>query len=107
MTTYEKLIKDGKVAVIVSPGFGAGWSTWNHNQFEEELTFDKEIVEALLSEGPEAAVRVAERKYPGACLLGGDQIKVEWVTQGEQFQITEYDGSETLVTLGESEFFTA
>ena len=25
----EKYIKDGKVAVAYSPGFGAGWSTWN------------------------------------------------------------------------------
>jgi hypothetical protein len=25
----EKIEKDGKVAVAVSPGFGAGWTTWN------------------------------------------------------------------------------
>ena len=25
----EKIIRDGKVAVAVSYGFGAGWSTWN------------------------------------------------------------------------------
>ena len=24
----DKVIRDGKVAVIISPGFGAGWSTW-------------------------------------------------------------------------------
>ena len=25
----EKIIEDGKVAVLVSKGYGAGWSTWN------------------------------------------------------------------------------
>ena len=25
----EKIVRDGKVAVAVSYGFGAGWSTWN------------------------------------------------------------------------------
>ncbi len=25
----QKLSQDGKVAVLYSPGFGAGWYTWN------------------------------------------------------------------------------
>lgn len=25
----EKYEKDGKIAVLVSSGFGAGWSSWN------------------------------------------------------------------------------
>jgi hypothetical protein len=25
----EKVIKSGLVAVLISPDFGAGWSTWN------------------------------------------------------------------------------
>ena len=25
----EKLERDGKVAILYSPGYGAGWSTWN------------------------------------------------------------------------------
>ena len=24
-----KCIRDGKVAILYSPGYGAGWSTWN------------------------------------------------------------------------------
>ena len=27
----EKVIRDGKVAVLYSPGYGAGWSTWCYN----------------------------------------------------------------------------
>jgi len=28
-----KYIRDGKVAVLYSPGFGAGWSTWNDDEY--------------------------------------------------------------------------
>ena len=27
----NKLIRDGKVAVLISPEYGAGWSTWNYD----------------------------------------------------------------------------
>ena len=38
----EKVIRDGKVAVLVSPEFGAGWSTWADNA--EVAMFDPEVV---------------------------------------------------------------
>ena len=34
----NKLIKNGKVAVLYSPGFGAGWFTWNPTM--PELIFE-------------------------------------------------------------------
>ena len=37
-----KLVRDGMVAVLYSPGFGAGWYTWN--QECTELMFDPAIV---------------------------------------------------------------
>ena len=39
---YEK---DGKIGVLVSHGFGAGWSTWG----SDELAYDKRVVEFWLS----------------------------------------------------------
>ena len=27
--TIDKAINDGMVAILYSPGFGAGWSSWN------------------------------------------------------------------------------
>lgn len=45
----EKLEKDGKVAILYSPGFGAGWSTWN-SEWADQLVFDKEIAEAILND---------------------------------------------------------
>jgi hypothetical protein len=47
--TYEKYIKDGKVAVLYSSGFGAGWYTWNDESLTG-LVFDRDIVEAVLAE---------------------------------------------------------
>ena len=40
----EKYIQDGKVAILVSPGFGTGWSTWEG----KELAYDKRVVEFWL-----------------------------------------------------------
>lgn len=36
--------ENGELGVLVSGGFGAGWSTWNSN----ELAYDKRIVEKWL-----------------------------------------------------------
>jgi hypothetical protein len=38
--------KKGQIAVLVSGGFGAGWSTWN----QPELAYDKRVVEFLVIE---------------------------------------------------------
>ena len=38
----EKVVRDGKMAVLVSPGFGAGWSTWADNK--EDAVFAPEVV---------------------------------------------------------------
>jgi hypothetical protein len=37
----NKLVRDGLIAVIVSPGHGAGWYSWHGI---EELLFDPSIV---------------------------------------------------------------
>lgn len=93
----EKLIKDGKVAILISYGYGAGWSTWNSDC--PEMLFDKEIVEILLADDVDwaKAEEVAERKYPNAYLGGLDQLEVEWIKQGTKFRVNEYDGSEYIV----------
>ena len=46
MGDVPKLKRDGKVAVIYSPGFGAGWSTWADGNAEAVL-FDPELAEML------------------------------------------------------------
>ena len=39
----NKLIRDGQVAVIYSPEFGGGWSTWNPKP--PGILFDPAIVD--------------------------------------------------------------
>ncbi len=44
----KKVIRDGHVAVIYSPGFGAGWYTWNQLlDNAEQLIYDPMIVQIL------------------------------------------------------------
>lgn len=101
----EKLIVDGKVAVLVSHGYGAGWSTWNGD--DPGLIFDKTIVEHVQSGDKEAAVKRAEEIYKDGYFGGIDGLTVEWVTQGMAFEITEYDGSESLKVIGEQTYHIA
>ena len=95
----NKLIRDGKVAVLVSPGFGAGWYTWHR---VEELLFDPKVVE-MLEAGKKLAVieKYCEDTYGKgigeSIYLGGlDKLEVFWLPVGTLFRIDEYDGSESL-----------
>jgi hypothetical protein len=90
----EKLIRDGKVAVLYSPGFGAGWSTWN--QELPELLFNPAIVDFVeKAQWDELAVYV-ELKYPDIYDGGMRDLEIAWLDVGSQFRIHEYDGSESI-----------
>lgn len=102
----EKFIKDGQVAVLYSPGYGAGWSTWAY-EGREALVFDVDIVKAVLNNDVKLAKEIAERKYPEQYNGGIDELVVGWVPQGEEFDIREYDGNESLQIIGKSSFFVA
>jgi len=98
----DKVIRNGKVAILYSPGFGAGWSTWNDSN-KDFLLFDPDIVAAVQDGNRQLAADLAEKKgkeFFGeddyTCVLGARDLKIEWVEQGEAFEITEYDGSEQL-----------
>ena len=43
--TMRKLSENGKVAVLYSPEFGAGWYTWN--QDHPEILFDPAMVKLV------------------------------------------------------------
>lgn len=101
----NKVEKDGKVAVLFSPGFGAGWYTWNSEN--KELIFDPEIVEAILAEDRKKAFDIATQKWPDGYYGGADDLTVEWLEKGTAFRIDEYDGSENIVTLNEESYITA
>ena len=106
---FTKYIKDGKVAVLVSHGFGAGWSTWACDpdpDVRDGMMFDAVLVAHMLAGDCDAAFQYASDKY-GACAGGIEDLTVYWVPQGEQFEITEYDGAESLRIISQCKFHTA
>lgn len=102
---YQKYIKDDRVAVLYSPRFGAGWYTWN-TQYKG-LVFDKDIVEAVLNDNRELAAKIAEEKYPKTYTNGAADLKIAWLDENTIFEITEYDGRESIKIVGQSEYLIA
>ena len=94
-------LMDGDLrAVAISPGYGAGWSTWNDfspldpvvnliiltlhdassaDEFQELYSF-------IL--GPDTANDVSVSRF------GMKNIEIEWVHKDRQFRVEEYDGDE-------------
>jgi hypothetical protein len=99
--TYElrgdRIVRDGTdVAVLVSPGFGAGFTTW----CDGVSPYEPKVVAALLADrrdlianaDPEELARELGANY---VYLGGvDNLTVSFLPIGTQFKISEYDGSE-------------
>jgi len=89
----EKVIRDGKVAVLYSPDYGAGWYSW-HGQ--EELLYDPNIVHWMESNDREKITAYLELKYPDMYLGGLDDLRIQWLPEGTVFRIHEYDGNESI-----------
>lgn len=99
MNTYEKYYNEqGEVAILYSPGFGAGWYTWN--SIYPGLVFDKRIVEKVLQDHREEITEnwLKSIGYDNVYVGGfaGD-LEVIFLTPGTKFRIDEYDGSESVI----------
>lgn len=99
----EKVEKDGKVAVLISPGFGAGWWTWNK---EETTPFEPKIVDMVLK-GKQKEIteewckeNLGVEPYCG----GAKDLEIVWIDKGLKFSINEYDGAEGLFIENELDF---
>jgi len=90
----KKIIRDGKVAVLYSPGFGAGWSTWN--QELPELVFNPVIVDFVEKEQWDELAVYVSLKYPDIYDGGMRDLEIAWLDVGAEFRIREYDGSESI-----------
>ena len=94
----SKCIRDGKVAILYSPGFGAGWSTWNDDEFKEFLLHDEKLVELVETDQKDKIEEYVKSVIPSGFYGGGiDELQIAWVSQGNPFYITEYDGSEGII----------
>lgn len=95
----KKYIKNGKVAVLYSPGFGAGWSTWNSSYVDNtnELIFCPELAKAIDRGAKfQELEQIAMRLFPEAYLGGLTDLTIAWISEGTEFEIYEYDGSESI-----------
>ena len=102
----ERVVRDGRVAVLVSPGFGAGWSSWADAELQERLLFDPEVV-AWVEGGKRGPLPNLESKYGVLYDGGAEDLVVEWVPLGVRFRIHEYDGSESIVLESQDQWFVA
>ena len=103
----EKVTNDkGEVAVLVSPGYGAGFHTWNdipdlcfypfivnHLIADTLKDVDYEEIEELIKKD----FNIPEEHY--VCALGVYDCKIAWLKKGTVFAIEEYDGSESLTLI--------
>jgi len=100
-----KLSENGKVAVLYSPEFGAGWYTWN--QDHPEILFDPAMVKLVEKGQYDELATYVELKYPGIYTGGLKNLKVEWIKEGSQFRVVEYDGSESIEVQDNMEWLIA
>lgn len=102
--------EQGRVAVLFSPDYGAGWYTWNTKY--PDMLFDPTVVNFVLTitdkvERTEKIGVYATLKWPDAYLGGASDLRVEWLTPGSAFRIQEYDGSESVETIGNVDWIIA
>jgi len=100
----NKVIRDGKVAVLISYGWGSGFYTWGAPL---EAIFDPKLVELIESEDFDGAEEYIKNTYPGTTTGGVEDLYIEWVDEGEEFTINEYDGSESIQFKSETQWITA
>ena len=91
----NKVIRDGMVAVLISPRYGAGWYSWHGIQ---ELLFDPVVVDMLEKNIDRDEIeKYCEKTYGEDEYYGGiTGLQIVWIPEGREFMIHEYDGSETL-----------
>ena len=95
----EKVIRDGRVGVVISPGYGSGFSTWGA---PEESIFDPKLIQLIEEEKFEEIREYMQSTYPDEYVGGVEDLVVAWVPEGMEFIIQEYDGAEHI--MGKEDF---
>ena len=95
--------------VLISPGYGAGWSTWN----SPEMAFDECLIGAFecgISKEDMRALCVECGYTPlgNPPYMGGfENLMVVEVPSGTMFRIREYDGYESVEMLDMDDWYVA
>lgn len=99
----NKVVKDGKVAVLISNGWGAGFHTWGAPL---EAIFDPTLVDLIERQQYKDAIKYVESTYPDDVTAVEDLV-VQWIPEGAKFIIMEYDGNESIAILDDVKWITA
>lgn len=103
----NRVVRDGQVAVLYSPGYGAGWSTWANEDIRKGVLFDPGAVDLVEQEKWEELEVYITLKYPGFYTGGLRDLQIEWVPEGTQFIVDEYDGNESIQKRDTTDWYTA
>ena len=97
--------------VLISRGFGAGWSTWNNGEVAKYMRTYTPIIEAIergekMSEGHPLVKQLQKECLEKfgvdyICVLGVDGLTV--VDVEPPFKVDEYDGAESISKPGDSD----
>ena len=135
MEVTKILNGDEYVAVVYSPDFGAGWSTWGvaeatdgrvvnwlleHYHYyiptDEDAIEDGNIIRCSRDEGEVSEAEVEKLKkfcveecgYSSRDYFGGARdLNIAWVKRGTRYRIKEYDGQETVEEISDIAWSTA
>jgi hypothetical protein len=91
--------------VLVSRGFGAGWSTWSYDSALALAMATDEGLVRLVEQGVDKQVlnHYADTVWPEQYNGGVADLEVVEVATGKLWRLSEYDGSESLEVLDTSE----
>lgn len=94
-------------AVLISPDFGAGYSTWGYGD-----PMDGELIQSLLAHvndfDPNEVDDATEIDVSDYMDSRFDSLfTVAFVPVGTRFRISEYDGAESIVYFNERDFYEA
>jgi hypothetical protein len=97
--SMEKVIKNGKVAVLISHGYGAGWYSWNTEY--EQLLFHPKLVEMVEQDRNSEITDEWVKENLGINIYTGgvDGLTIHWLPEGMAFTVEEYDGAESIRTI--------
>jgi hypothetical protein len=95
----QRLVRDGRVAVVISGGYGGGWASFEDDAERDLMLFHPRLVVAVEDKDDEAVLKWIRTHIPDhyyAAANTSPRLSIEWVPQGEEFIIQEYDGAETV-----------
>ena len=91
----------GEIEILISPGYGAGWSTFGWND-DINIALDKRIIDYYKQNGTKVDKEEVKKflesiGYEHAYCGGWSQIMLDTIPPNCRFRIDEYDGYETLI----------